>query len=98
MAAMSLRTKILAAVVGLNLLVLLLGVLVPLVGLPRVQGVPAQIWQLLTRVEANPGTGEQARALRGRAVRELADRGAGVEAVVVLEEDADASAKPKPVL
>ena len=51
---MSLRTKILAAVIGLNLLVLLLGVSVFLFILPPRPHVPVDLLIFLAKIQADP--------------------------------------------
>ncbi len=83
---MSLRTKILAAVVGLNLLVLLLGVSILLFVRPNESGVPGALVSLLPAVSRDPGDRVET---RNAAVRDLADRGPDVRAVVLLTESKD---------
>ena len=85
--------KILAAVVGLYLAVLLLGVLVLLIGIPSDRGVPPDLLRRLSRVQANPGVGADERRTRAVAFKGLAES-AGVEAAVWLEEAPDANATP----
>lgn len=86
---MSLRTKILAAVVGLNLGVLVLAVLVLLLGVSAEGGVPSDLLRLVAAVERDPGDGPEARAARASAVRAVAAARGRVEAVLWLEEDDD---------
>lgn len=88
---MSLRTKILAAVVGLNLLVLLLGVTILLVVRPKEGGVPRALVALLPAVQRDPGAKPETRLA---AVRELYEHGGGVRAVVLLVETKDEPARP----
>src|SRR5438105_7777174 len=83
---MSLRTKILAAVVGLNLLVLLLGISILVFVLPPTPGVPPKLLALVAGVSASPGVG--GREVRVRALRQLRDE-PGVRSVVWLEEAED---------
>src|SRR5438477_10682353 len=78
---MSLRTKILAAVVGLNLLVLLLGISVLVFVLPPTAGVPADLLSLATAVTSNPGSGADARKARVNAVDSLRAGAPGVLAL-----------------
>src|SRR5262245_7504978 len=93
---MSLRTKILAAVVGLNLVVLVLAVLVLLLGVSGEAGVPADLLRAASAVEFNPGTGPKAREARAKSVALLRAR-PGVLAALWLEEnenDPDVSKRP----
>jgi signal transduction histidine kinase len=86
---MSLRTKILATVVGLNLLVLLLGVSVLLFVLPPSPGVPSELVSLLSRVAADPRSRGEGVDARLRAARALRAHGPGVLEVILLREQGD---------
>src|SRR5262245_59421638 len=90
---MSLRTKILAVVVGLNLVVLVLAVLVLLLGGGSESGGPADVLRLASAVERNPGAGAKARTERARAVAQLRARGEVLSAIWLeeLEDDPDVS-------
>lgn len=85
---MSLRTKILAAVIGLNLLVLLLGVSVFLFILPPRPHVPADLLITLSRVQADPGSNADSQDTRMFAIRALR-AGPGVRQVIWMQEQAD---------
>ncbi len=75
---MSLRTKILAAVVGLNLLVLLLGVVVLLVAPPASPGVPAGLVIRVQRLTSDSVSSPVARGARLREVFALRREEPGV--------------------
>lgn len=94
---MSLRTKILAAVVGLNLLVLLLGVSIFVFIIPPQPHVPADLLIRLSRVQADPGTGPEGLEARLVAVRALRAHGPGVEQVILLQERGDEAKTPERV-
>lgn len=86
---MSLRTKILAAVVGLNLVVLVFAVVVLLLGVGGEER-RAEILRLVEKVRVDPGDGEAARDQRRRNVDLLWTALPGlVECVLWLEEDDD---------
>src|SRR5947207_4638357 len=96
---MSLRTKILAVVVGLNLVVLVLAVLVLLLGVAGESGVPSDILRLASAVESNLGNTKKARVERAKRVVSLR-AWPGVQAAVWLEElddDPDVTRPPHPV-
>jgi signal transduction histidine kinase len=90
---MSLRTKILAAVVGLQLLVVVAGVSVLLFAAPAGDDVPSALITLVSRVQAPPGPRPSARA---EAFREL-EKGPGVRFVVWLREGEDDRRTPRAV-
>ncbi len=97
---MSLRTKILAAVVGLNLLVLLLGVSVFLFILPPEPHVPGDLLILLSKVQADPGSSPASPDStdtdpRMLAIRALRGHGPGVYLVIWLQEKADEAKTPE---
>ena len=86
---MSLRTKILAAVVGLNLVVLVFAVVVLLLGVGGEER-RAEILRLVEKVRVDPGDGEAAREQRRHNVDLLWTALPGlVECVLWLEEDDD---------
>jgi signal transduction histidine kinase len=88
---MSLRTKILAAVVGLNLLVLLLGVALLVSGRPREPSVPAELVALVSGVVREPKPTVESRF---RALARLWEKGPGVLALVLVEENGDKARGP----
>jgi signal transduction histidine kinase len=88
---MSLRTKILAAVVGLNLLVLLLGVALLVSVRPREPAVPADLVALVSGVVRDPRPTVESRY---QAVARLWEKGPGVIAVALVEENADKARGP----
>src|SRR5262245_51069827 len=90
---MSIRTKILAAVVGLQLLVILSGVSLLVFGRPDPAAVPADIVTLLSRIQSDPGPKPETRPqwLRALAATE------GVRTVLWLEESDDAYGTPRTV-
>ena len=92
---MSLRTKILAAVVGLNLLVLLLGVSIFVFIVPPRPHVPADLLILLSRVQADPGTGPDGLEARLASVRALRAHGPGVTQAILLQERGDDAKTPE---
>jgi|GEM_PF-1285561 len=86
---MSLRTKILAAVVGLNLVVLVFAVFVLLFGVAG-EDRRAEVFRLVEKVRVDPGDGEVARQHRTRNVDLLWTALPGlVQSVLWLEEDDD---------
>ena len=94
---MSLRTKILAAVVGLNLLVLLLGVVVLLAAPPSSPGVPSGLVVRVQRLASDGVPSPVARDARLREVLALRREEPDVLGMVLLEEGEDALATPRPV-
>ncbi len=94
---MSLRTKILAAVVGLNLLVLLLGVVVLLAAPPSSPGVPAGLVVRVQRLAGDSVPSAAARDARLREVLALRREEPSVLAMVVLDEQEDAFGTPRTV-
>jgi signal transduction histidine kinase len=87
---MSLRTKILAAVVGLNLLVMLLGVALLFSVGPREPSVPADLVALVSGVTRDPGPTVESRY---QALARLSAKGPDVQVVVLVEEDRDKEVK-----
>jgi signal transduction histidine kinase len=90
---MSLRTKILAAVVGLNLFVLLLGVSILLFVDPPSAGIPTNVSSLVDRVQQPIEWGPRAGNERAKAIAELAAQ-PGVTAIW-LEEPEQAAPNPE---
>src|SRR5262245_44088391 len=89
---MSIRTKILAAVVGLQLLVIFTGVSMLMWGMPETTAVPADILSVLSRIQADPATQP---TVRPKGIRDLRAM-EGVRTVVWLEESDDVYATPRP--
>jgi signal transduction histidine kinase len=92
----SLRTKILAAIVGLNLAALLAPVAILLFAMRRGEdaAIPSHVAQALSRVQL---LDDPSRESRGRALHRLAQE-SGVEEVVFLEEDDKARIHRRPFL
>ena len=90
---MSIRTKILAAVVGLQLLVILSGVSLLMFGMAETTAVPADIVSLLSRIQADPTLQPTVRPKGLRELRAIE----GVRTVVWLEESDDVYATPRPI-
>src|SRR5262245_28898881 len=91
---MSLRTKILAAVVGLNLLVLLLGVTLLVSDRPREAAVPADLVTLVSSVVRDPKPTVES---RHAALVRLWEKGPGIRSLVLLEENRSDGRRPEPV-
>ena len=90
---MSLRTKILAAVVGLNLFVLLLGVSILLFVEPPPAGVPPGIASLVARAQQPFQWGPMSARDRAKTIAELRSTGPNVRPIW-LEEPADSPGTP----